>query len=113
VDGGSTTVRSPLIRVPRDRGATLRLSWWLGLSADAEPEDGFRVHVVDASGSRRATLLEVSGTGERREPRWRGFSAVLPDELAGEQVAIELEAVDSGADSTVEAGVDQVRVTAG
>jgi hypothetical protein len=111
VDGGRTTIRSPLMRVPNGGGATLRLSWWLGLSADAGPDDGLRIHVVDADGARVATLLNVSGDGRRREPAWRGLSARLPDGLGVQRVAVELVAVDSAPDSTVEAGIDQVRLT--
>jgi hypothetical protein len=36
----------------------------------------------------------------------------MPPGLAGAAVAIELAAVDAKADSTVEVGVDEVRVTA-
>jgi hypothetical protein len=99
------------MRVPNGGGATLRLSWWLGLSADAGPDDGLRIHLVDADGARVATLLNVSGDGRRREPAWRGLSARLPDGLGGQRVAVELVAVDSAPDSTVEAGIDQVRLT--
>jgi hypothetical protein len=34
----------------------------------------------------------------------------VPEGLAGERVAIQLVVVDGGPDSTVEAGVDQVRL---
>jgi hypothetical protein len=112
VDGGAVTVRSPLFRVPDDGIATLRLSWWLGHSADAGPDDGLRVHLVDADGTRLATLLSVSGSGQRRVPAWRGYAARLPEGLGGRRVAIELHARDAGPDATLEAGVDQVRVTA-
>ena len=105
-------MRSPLFLVPADGRATVRLRYWLGLSRDATGRDGLRVHLVDGAGTRVATLLAVSGSGQRREPAWRTLKAPVPPGLAGQAVAIELAAVDAKADSTVEVGVDEVRVTA-
>jgi hypothetical protein len=111
VDRGRTTVRSPLFLVPADGRATVRLRYWVGLSRDATRRDGLRVHLVDAAGTRLATLAAVSGSGHRREPAWRTLSAPVPPGLAGLAVAIELAAVDAKGDTTVEVGVDEVRVT--
>jgi hypothetical protein len=112
VDAGRTTVRSPLFRVPADGKAKLRLRYWVGLAANADAEDGLRIHLVDKSGSRIAKVLDVSGDGSKRRPAWRGFTTDVPSGLAGQQLAIEVVAVDGGPDSTVEAAIDQVRVTA-
>ncbi len=109
VDDGRTTVRSPLIRLPADGVATLRLRYWVGLAKGATAADGLRVHIVDGDGDRLATLLEVAGTGAKRKPDWRALAKPLPENLAGRRVAIELEAVDAGAGAIVEAAVDQVR----
>jgi hypothetical protein len=84
----------------------------VGLSASAGASDGLRIHVVDEGGTRVATLLEVSGDGTRHRPAWRSFAAPLPAGFGGRQLALELVAVDAGADATVEAGIDQVRVIA-
>ena len=69
VDRGRTTVRSPLFVVPADGRATVRLRYWVGLSRDATRRDGLRVHLVDAAGTRLATLAAVSGTGSAARPR--------------------------------------------
>ena len=106
-----TTIRSPLFRLPDDGRARLHLRWWLGHDRDAGPNDGLRVHLVDADGDQLTTLLEVSGDGKRREPVWRKLTARIPSELAGQRVGVLLEAADAGDDATVEAGVDDVRVT--
>ena len=113
VDGGRTTIRSPLFRLPDDGRAQLHLRYWVGLSASAGDNDGFRVHVVDPDGVRVATLLEIGGAGGRRAPAWRSLHARIPAELAGQRVGILLEAIDMGEDATVEVGVDDVRVTLG
>lgn len=114
VDGGRTTVRSPLFRMPEGRTATLRLRYWLGLDARAGAGDRLTVRLVDASGAAiGAPLLEIAGDGTQREPMWRGLRAGLPPEAGGQRVAVEIEARDDagGGDATVEAGVDTVRVT--
>ena len=74
---------------------------------------GSATHLVDESGGRIATLFRVRGTGERRKARWRSLRRALPKGLDGQRVAIELEAIDVGADALVEAAVDDVRVTVG
>lgn len=113
VDGGHTTVRSRRFRLPADRPATLRLRYWVALGPNATAEDGLRVHLVDEGGGRVATLFRVRGSGERRAARWRTLSRAIPGGLAGQRISIELEAIDAGADSLVEAAVDDVRVTLG
>jgi hypothetical protein len=113
VDGGKTTVRSPLIDIPDDGPVRLRMRFWLGLSASAGGHDGLRVQLVDPDGVRDATLAVVSGERRKREPRWRRLVRTLPAEAAGRRVAIQIVAVDEGRDSTVEAGIDDVRITRG
>jgi hypothetical protein len=112
VDDGRTTIRSPLFTVPADGAASLRLRYWVALGAGATQADGLRVHLVGRRGGRVATLLEVSGDGTRREADWRTLETRLPEGLGGRLLAVELEAADVGGDALVEAGVDQVRVTA-
>ena len=113
VDGGTTTVRSPLFRLPESKTATLRLRYWVGLSAAAGSADGLTVRLVDDTGVPIGDpLLEIMGTGERRRPAWRTLTVQLPGTAAGTRVAVELVARDGGSDATVDAGVDTVRVTA-
>jgi hypothetical protein len=112
VDRGRTTVRSRAIRLPDDATATLRLRYWVGMSAKATSRDRFRVRLVDPSdGGTLAQALAVDGDGRARAPRWRSLAYRIPRELRGRRVAIELVAVDAGRDATVEAGVDDVRIT--
>jgi hypothetical protein len=114
VDGGATTVRSPFFRVPASGQATLRLKYWVGMSASAGPRDGFAVRLVDQSGKRVKVLHKVSGgSGSTHKPRWRFLSKRIPPAFAGQRLAIELTVVDDGNENVVEAGVDQVRVVAG
>jgi hypothetical protein len=112
VDHGRTTVRSRIVRLPEDATATLRLRYWVGMSGAADGDDRFRVRLVDASdGAPLAQALAVDGDGRAHRPRWRSLAYRIPTELRGRRVAIELVAVDAGRDATVEAGVDDVRIT--
>jgi hypothetical protein len=115
VDGGRTTVRSPAFRLPAGP-ATLRLRAWVGLSAAAGPGDVVQVRLVDADGALApATLFEAAGDGTDQVPAWRRLALPLPERFAGARAALELVAVDDPADgdATVEAAIDDPRVTAG
>jgi hypothetical protein len=111
VDGGTTTVRSPAIHLPAS-AASLHLRYWVGLGSDATGSDSFTVRLVAQNGSPLATALTVSGDGTTHAPQWQTLSYQIPGALAGRNVSIQLVARDGAADSDVEAGVDQVRVTA-
>ena len=112
VDGGRTSVRSRTVHLPQHRAATLRLRYWAGLSASAGRHDRFRVRLVEpSSGHVLATALSVHGNGKVRKPAWRSLVFAIPASLRGVDVAIELSAADTGPDSVVEAGVDDVRIT--
>jgi carboxypeptidase T len=111
VDGGSTTIRSPLFELPADRLATLRLRAALTMDAGAQPGDGLHVHLVGAGGARLVTLTSVVPRAPTEAVRWQSLSLSIPAELAGTRLAVEVEARDAGADTLVEAAVDQVRVT--
>jgi carboxypeptidase T len=110
VDGGRTTARSPLFHLPAG-SSTLNLRYWVGLGADATSVDRFMIRLVSGSGGVLATALTVNGDGAAHDPSWQLLSYPIPAALSGQSVAIELLAADRGSDSTVEAGVDQVRVT--
>lgn len=118
VDGGRTTIRSPRFTLPAGAAATLRLRYWVGLDAKAGPGEGLVVRLVDARGvpiPGAETLLEVDGDGADHAPAWTTLAAALPASTRGTTVAIELVARDGAGDgdATVEAGVDDVRVTVG
>ena len=86
----------------------------MGLGAAADAADGLTIQLVrPATGDVLATALEVHGDGAEHAPGWRTLSYTIPAALAGSRVAVELVATDAGpTDATVEAGVDDVRVTA-
>ena len=58
-----------------------------------------------------ATLLKVVGGEGGRAPSWQRLRAAIPAELRGQTLMLELKATDGGKDVTVEAAIDQVRVS--
>lgn len=111
VDGGRTTVRSRSIHLPSGKAATLRLRYWVGMSSASTNGDRFRVRLVRPSSDKIiATPLSVDG-GPARTPHWKTLTWSIPRPLRGTDVAVELMATDTGGDATIEAGVDDVRIT--
>ncbi len=112
VDGGRTTARSRFVHLPSGRPATLRLRYWAGMSSAASGGDTFRIEIVGrASATPLLSALGVDGDGVAHRPAWQSLAVRLPATLEGLDVAVQLVAVDSGPDATVEAGVDDVRIT--
>jgi hypothetical protein len=84
------------------------------MSSSADANDRFRIRLVRPSdGTVLATALAVDGDGTSHKPSWGALAFTLPAGLRGQRVAVELVAVDGGRDATVEAAVDDVRITVG
>jgi hypothetical protein len=110
VDGGVTRARSPSVTLPATGASRLRLRYFLGHGSDADAADGLRIAVID--GLTRTVIARVAATpGVHSPAAWRGISADLGP-WAGETIRIQFEARDTVADSLLEAGVDEVRITA-
>ena len=67
--------------------------------------------LVNAAGDKVATVVAVKGNGRTQRPAWTTLTFAIPAALQGTSVAIQLMATDAGADATVEAGVDSLRIT--
>jgi subtilisin family serine protease len=107
VDGGVTTIRSPLISLPTG-SLTLSFSWYLGHLNNSSSADFFRVSVV--SGSTTTVIGTAAGAATNRSAAWSTASLSL-NQFAGQTVRIQFEAADLSGASLVEAGVDDVSVT--
>jgi hypothetical protein len=107
IDGGVTTIRSPLISLPND-SLTLSFSWYLGHLNNASSADFFRVSVV--SGGSTTVIGTASGAATNRSAAWSTASLSL-NQFAGQTVRIQFEAADNAGGSLVEAGVDNVVIT--
>jgi carboxypeptidase T len=108
VDGGVTTIRSSPVRLPAQVGA-LTFRYYLAHSSNSSVMDYFRAYVEDAAGKRTLVRQEL-GSMSTDLPTWS--TATIPmARWAGHSVRIVFAAADLGRASTVEAAVDDVRIT--
>ncbi len=108
VDGGETTVRSAPVALPATVGA-LSFRYYLAHSSNSSAEDYFRAYVEDQAGVRTLVRQEV-GAANTDLPAWK--TATIPmTPWAGQTIRIVFAAADLGRGSTVEAAVDDVRIS--
>jgi hypothetical protein len=104
VDGGVTSILSPVIAIPADGIVTLSLSYYFAHLDDASPADFFRVHVI---GNKTAIVLEDIGSASNRDAVFVRRSIDISG-FAGQSIFLLIEAGDLDAPSLVEAAVDDV-----
>ena len=112
VDGGQTSIESPAIALPASGTLTLSFGLYFAHNYTANSMDFFRVRVRGENGvvqtvwARGANPNNVAGT-------WATRTASL-DAWAGQTIHIRIDAADAvdGGGSLIEAGVDNVAITA-
>jgi hypothetical protein len=109
VDGGTTSVRSPAVTLPSSGTLSLSFAWYLAHGSNSSSADFFRVSVVHSGGT--TALLTVAGAASNRNGAWATANLNLTP-YAGQSVRILIEAADASTASLVEAGVDNVTITA-
>lgn len=109
VDGGLTSIQSPLIAVPATGQITLRFSFYFAHLNNASSADYFRVRVVGASGSAQ-TVFQRAGSPTHVVAAWSTQTVNLTP-FAGQNIRLRFEAADASSASLIEAGVDAVSVT--
>jgi carboxypeptidase T len=108
VDGGVTTIRSPEIALPASVGS-LTFRYYLAHGSNSSSADWFRAYVEDAGGHRTTVRREL-GAANLDGPVWTTVSVPLTP-WAGQTVRIVFQAADASTSSTLEAAVDDVRIT--
>ena len=108
IDNGVTTIRSPNITLPNSGNIALSFWHYLGLLSNANTDDYLRVSVV---GNTTSVVYEEFGNGSARTAVWAESSVSL-NSFAGQTIYILVEAADGGSGSLVEAGIDDVSITA-
>jgi carboxypeptidase T len=108
VDGGLTTIRSAPVTLPASVGS-LTFRYYFAHSSNASSADYFRAYVEDASGH-RTLVHQERGAARTDLPAWSTVSVPMTP-WAGQTVRIVFAAADLGAPSTIEAAVDDVRIT--
>ncbi|MBX2868862.1 MAG: hypothetical protein KTR18_09315 [Acidiferrobacterales bacterium] len=111
IDNGMTSIRSPDIVIPGN-ATDVQLSFYayLAHTSNATIDDFLRVSVVGSS-SGTLQVFEELGSSDQDNGAWAENSVSL-DTFAGETVYMLVEAADAGSGSLVEAGVDDVSISA-
>lgn len=108
VDRGVTTIRSAPITLP-DPVGRLTFKYYLAHASNASSADAFRAYVEAEDGTRTLVRQELAAANTDR-PSWASVSVALTP-WAGQTIRIVFAAQDVGGGSTIEAAVDDVRVT--
>ena len=108
IDGGPTTIRSPEIKLPSTVG-NLVFRYYLAHASNSSSADVFRAYVEAADGT-RTLVREERGAANKDTPAW-ALATIPMTPWAGQTVRIVFLAQDRGTASTVEAAVDDVRIT--
>jgi len=112
VDDGQTSIQSPAIALPAGRPLTLSFGMYFAHNDVATSSDLFRVRVVGENGIVQ-TVWARAGTAKNVAGVWTTRMASL-DAWAGQTIQLRVDAIDAvdGAGSLIEAGVDNVAITA-
>jgi carboxypeptidase T len=110
VDGGTTTIRSRVIRLPADPASygNLTFSWVFAHGATSSGADALRV-LVEAEDGTRTVVFQVVGRRANVNGAWRTASIPL-GAWAGQAIHLVVAAVDGANRSLVEAAVDDIRI---
>ncbi|MBN1137301.1 MAG: cadherin-like domain-containing protein [Anaerolineae bacterium] len=108
IDGGVTSIRSPEITLPVTDALTLSFRYYLAHGSNSSTADYLRIKVV---GSTTATVFEELGAADDDDAAW-AIENVSLNAFAGQTVYLLIEAADAGADSLVEAAIDDVIIVA-
>jgi carboxypeptidase T len=107
VDGGTTTIRS----APVTLGATpgdLTFNFYFAHRSNSNTSDSFRALIEDQTGVRTVAYIK-RGAATTLGARWTARRIPMTP-WAGQTIRIIFSATDAGRGSTVEAGVDDVRI---
>ena len=107
VDGGTTSVISPVVKLPAGPGQRLSFRYYLAHSANSTSADYFRISVV---GSSRVTVFEERGGAFDDDAAW-GYASINMNPFAGQTIRVLIEARESRPGVILEAAVDDVRIT--
>ncbi len=110
VDEGQTSIQSPAIALPAGRPLTLSFGMYFAHNANATSADFFRVRVVGENGVVQ-TVFARGGAARNVAAAWSTRTVNL-DAWAGQTIQLRVDAVDTDSGSLVEAGVDNVAITA-
>ena len=107
VDAGRTSILSPEIALPEDGRPELTFNYYFAHANNSGGVDSFRVTIVGATGN-TVVLQELGSTLNDNAVWTRATIPLMP--FAGQTIRILIEANDLGADSLIEAAVDDLKI---
>jgi hypothetical protein len=113
VDGGSTSLRSPILDASQGTAILSYYRWYSNVAGSAPNEDIFEVDVSDDGGATWSNLETIGPAGAGTHGGWVYVErdlADLPGFMLTDQLQVRFTASDLGSGSVVEAGVDGVRL---
>jgi hypothetical protein len=108
VDGGTTTLRSAQIRLPRTGVGHLVFNYSFSHANNATAADSLRAWIEDAGGN-RTRVWEQVGAPAFRDAGWHTASASI-SRWANQTIRLVFTATDGAGESTVEAALDEIRI---
>ncbi len=109
IDSGVTSIRSPNIAIPANaESASLSLSQYFYHFSNSSTADFLRISIV---GNSTSTVFNELGAASVRPAVWSAFNTDISG-FVGQTIYILIEAADAGGGSLVEAGIDDVVVSA-
>ena len=108
VDGGTTSILSPVINLPAGANLTLSFRYYLAHANNATNADGMRVSVI--VNNARTVLFQRVGQAADVDAAWATASGSISS-FAGQSIRLLIEAADTDTASLIEAGIDDVRIT--
>jgi carboxypeptidase T len=110
VDGGTTTIRSRVIRLPDDAATygNLTFSWAFAHSASSSSADALRV-LVEAEDGTQTVVFQALGRPANVNGSWHTASVSLAA-WAGQAIHLVVAAVDGANGNLVEAAIDDLRI---
>jgi hypothetical protein len=107
IDGGVTSIRSPLTALPSTGTLTLSLSYYLAHGSTSSSAGFFRVSIVHSGGT--TPVFTGTGAASDVDAAWTVVNANLTL-YAGQSIRILIEAADAAGASLVEAAVGDVTI---
>jgi carboxypeptidase T len=110
VDGGTTTIRSAAVTLPANPASLGPMTFQYVFAHDASStaEDSLQLF-VEAQDGTRTPVFEVLGSATNRNAAWASGRVSLAA-FAGQTIRIVVAATDGGADSLVEAAIDDLKI---
>jgi len=107
IDGGTTSIQSPVIAIPAGGTVTLSLAFYFAHGTNSSTADFFRVQVVGAT---TQTVIEELGSTANDDAAYVTRTVDISG-FAGQSVRLLISAADAVGASLVEAAVDDVLIT--